>query len=113
MNIDKPWGWEQVIWIGPHYAVKQLFMRKGCRCSLQYHEKKTETIFVLSGELQIYYEDKERGETSEKVYLAGEFVTIPPRVIHRMTGISDAEYLEASTPELDDVVRLSDDYQRH
>ena len=52
--IDKPWGKEELLEINDHYMVKKLTMRKGHRCSLQYHKQKKETIYVLSGQLKIY-----------------------------------------------------------
>jgi len=109
--IEKPWGREEVIEINDKYMVKKLTMWAGHRCSLQYHNLKKETIYVLSGILKII-----QGQTQdaliEKLYYAGDTVTIPPRLIHRMEGVEDSVYLEASTPELDDVERLADDYQR-
>ncbi len=86
-------------------------MYSGHRCSLQYHEKKTETVYVISGVLRIVLGDSMERLT-EELYRPGDALTIRPGVIHRMEGLEDAVYLEASTPELDDVVRISDDYQR-
>ena len=109
--IKKPWGCEEVIEINEKYMVKKLTMRAGHRCSLQYHNFKKETIYVLSGVLKIT-QGYTQNLLEEKLYYPGDFITIPPRLIHRMEGIEDSIYLEASTPEMDDVVRLVDDYQR-
>ena len=109
--IEKPWGKEEVIEINDRYMMKKLTMWKGHRCSLQYHKIKKETIYVLSGQLRIIYGD-DKDNLDSKVYTAGETITIKPGLIHRMEGAEDAVYLEASTPEMDDVVRLSDDYDR-
>lgn len=109
--IEKPWGREEVIEINEKYMVKKLTMFAGCRCSLQYHNIKKETIYVLSGVLKIIQGTSQDG-LIEKLYRAGDAVTIPPRLIHRMEGVEESVYLEASTPEMDDVVRLADDYQR-
>ena len=112
MNIiEKPWGNEEVIEINERYMVKRLTMWKGHRCSMQYHKMKCETIYVLSGKLLIHYGPTLEGLVS-KVFDSGETITIKPKVVHRMEGIEDCIYLEASTPELEDVVRLVDDYQR-
>lgn len=111
MLINKPWGSEELLEKNEKYVVKKLVMNKGCRCSLQYHEKKTETIYVLSGKLKITFGNKE-SNLEDKIYEANEFITIPAGIIHRMEGITDSVYLEASTPELEDVVRISDDYSR-
>ncbi len=109
--IEKPWGQEEVIEINDRYMVKKLTMFKGHRCSLQFHNQKQETIYVLSGSLKIY-----TGTAShnlfERIYQAHETITLAPGIIHRMEALEDSIYLEASTPEMDDVVRLSDDYDR-
>lgn len=103
----KPWGCEVLIEHNDMYVVKKLLMKAGCRCSLQKHLKKRETIIVLEGRLQLTIGKK-------VTYLQpGESVTIPRDVVHRM-GARDEDclYIEASTPELDDVVRIEDDYRR-
>jgi len=109
--IEKPWGMEEVIEKNDRYMVKKLTMWAGHRCSLQYHNVKMETIYVLSGVLKII-QGQSQDSLEEKIYHAGDCMTIPPGLIHRMEGIEDAVYLEASTPEMDDVVRLLDDYKR-
>jgi mannose-6-phosphate isomerase len=109
--IEKPWGKEEVIEINNCYMVKKLTMWKGHRCSLQYHNLKQETIYVLSGQLGIYTGFNQDNLTY-KIYVAGETITITPGTIHRMEAVEDSVYLEASTPEMDDVVRLVDDYKR-
>lgn len=109
--IEKPWGREEVVEINDKYMVKKLTMWAGHRCSLQYHNIKKETIYVLSGVLKII-QGVNQASLEERLYRAGDTITIPPGLIHRMEGVEDAVYLEASTPEMDDVVRLVDDYQR-
>tara|TARA_Y100000816_G_scaffold292340_1_gene287085 strand:- start:1999 stop:2343 length:345 start_codon:yes stop_codon:yes gene_type:complete len=109
--IKKPWGQEEVIEINDNYMVKKLTMLTGHRCSLQYHNIKKETIYVLSGRLKIYLGNKKENLNS-KIYISGDTITISPGIIHRMEALETSVYLEASTPEMDDVVRLSDDYNR-
>jgi mannose-6-phosphate isomerase len=109
--IQKPWGSEELLEKNDHYVVKRICMRRGHRCSLQFHEKKQETVYVIQGKLKIV-SGPSRQKLSEAVFNAGEHLTLPPRSIHRMEALEDAIYLEASTPELDDVVRIADDYQR-
>ena len=109
--IEKPWGKEEIIEINDRYMVKKLTMHSGHRCSLQYHNFKRETIYVLSGRLKIVYGDKVSTLT-ERVFQPGESITLSPGVIHRMEGVDDSQYLESSTPEMEDVVRLKDDYSR-
>jgi quercetin dioxygenase-like cupin family protein len=109
--IEKPWGKEEVIEINDRYMVKKLTMWAGHRCSLQYHNIKRETIYVLSGKLRIYTGPTQEHLTA-KVFGPGETITLISGVVHRMEAVEDSVYLEASTPEMDDVVRLLDDYQR-
>ena len=109
--IEKPWGREEIIELNDNYMVKKLTMWKDHRCSLQMHNYKKETIYVLSGCLKII-SGKDLDDLKEKNYLAGDTITISPGIIHRMEGVDDSVYLEASTPEMDDVVRLNDDYDR-
>jgi mannose-6-phosphate isomerase-like protein (cupin superfamily) len=109
--IEKPWGREEVLEINDRYMVKKLTMWKGHRCSLQFHHVKCETIYVLSGELRIHAGATQDSVVS-RVYTAGETITIRPGTVHRMEAVEDSVYLEASTPEMADVVRLVDDYQR-
>lgn len=110
-KIEKPWGYEELLECNDKYVVKKLFMKKGHSCSIQYHELKTETIMVLSGKLNIYI-----GDTLENLkkqeYTFSESITIKPYTIHRMEAIEDSLYLETSTNELWDVIRLVDNYNR-
>ena len=109
--IDKPWCKEELLEINDHYMVKKLTMWKGHRCSLQYHKQKKETIYVLSGQLKIYSGPAEN-KLTVKIYGPNEIITLPPGTIHRMEGVEDCVYLEASTPQMEDVVRIQDDYNR-
>jgi mannose-6-phosphate isomerase len=105
--IKKPWGQEELIEVNNNYVVKRLTMNKGHQCSLQYHEEKHETIYVVEGDLHVRIGD------DWKVFSPGEFVALPPKILHRMKAVDmDAIYLESSTPELDDVIRLEDDYRK-
>ena len=110
-KIKKPWGYELLIEKNKNYMFKKLFMKKGHRCSLQFHKKKIETIFVVSGNLKIFY-GKNKNKLNYKTFKPQNTITINPKTIHRMQAVSDCIYLEASTPEITDVVRLSDDYKR-
>ena len=109
--IKKPWGQEEVLEKNKSYMLKRLTMNAGHKCSLQYHNKKTETIYVLLGKLVIFSGSTENNLKS-KVFNSGEMITIKPGLIHRMEAIEKSVYLEASTPEMDDVVRIQDDYAR-
>lgn len=109
--VNKPWGKEELIEYNDHYVMKKLFMKANECCSMQYHELKRETIYVLSGKLKLYIgTDIENLE--QRIMIPGDKITITPYTIHRMEGIEDSEYLECSTPELWDVIRLEDKYKR-
>lgn len=110
-RIDKPWGYEELLEHNKDYVVKRLFMKAGHKCSIQYHEYKHETFYVLSGKLK-FYVGKTLETLEEKIFVAGDYFAIEPGLIHRMEGVEDSLYLEASTPQLDDVVRLQDSYNR-
>ena len=109
--IEKPWGKEEVIEINSNYMVKKLTMLKDHRCSIQFHNHKKETIYVISGKLRIY-QGIDQNKLTSRVFGPGEYITIPPKLIHRMEGVEESVYLESSTPEMSDVVRLEDDYSR-
>ena len=110
--IDKPWGKEEILELNNNYMLKRLTMKKGARCSLQYHNFKCETIYIQSGELKIL-SGEDKNNLDEKIYSTGEYITIEPKLLHRMEGITDCIYLEASTPNTDDTVRIEDDYNRN
>ena len=109
--VEKPWGRETTLEANEHYAFKKLEMNAGHRCSLQYHAEKHETIYVHNGILQVTTGDTV-DNLSDRILKEGDVIIIPPGQIHRMKAIETAIYLEASTPHMNDVVRLSDDYGR-
>jgi mannose-6-phosphate isomerase-like protein (cupin superfamily) len=109
--VEKPWGRE--IWVAhtDKYAFKIIEVNKGTRSSLQYHVKKHEHIYVDRGILQIEWEN-ESGEMEVLTLKPGDTIENKPGRKHRVTAIEDVRLLEVSTPELDDVVRVEDDYRR-
>lgn len=109
--IPKPWGNELIWAVTDGYVAKILTIEGGQRLSLQYHERKDETIFVMEGRLLLHYGPDE-SELSTTEMGPGEFRHIPPRLVHRYEAIVDTKLVEASTPQLSDVVRLADDYGR-
>lgn len=110
-RVEKPWGHE-VIWAStPLYVGKVLHIKAGQALSVQYHEKKDETIYLLSGEM-IYRVGDVGGELKEISLKTGESFRNEPRMVHQMEAVTDCDVLEASTPHLDDVVRLKDRYGR-
>ena len=109
-HVPKPWGYELIFAHTDRYVGKILHINRGECLSLQYHEIKEETLFVLAGELKLTIEVD--GDRRELPLRAGEAFHIAPRMIHRMEAIEDTDVAEVSTPELDDVVRLEDRYGR-
>ena len=109
-RVAKPWGYE-IIWAkADRYVGKILHIEPGHVLSLQYHNKKDESIYVLSGEIILRLQQGEK--QVERRVRAGEAFHIPPKQIHQFEAVVVTDLLEASTPELDDVVRLKDRYGR-
>jgi len=107
----KPWGRE--IWFAhtDKYAGKILEIKKGHRYSLQYHEKKEETQYIVKGKAKFTY-GKDPKKLQEKILNEGDKIDVLPYTIHRLEAIEDTEVFEVSSPELDDVVKIDDDYGR-
>jgi mannose-6-phosphate isomerase len=110
-TVTKPWGRE--IWLAQtdRYAFKLIEINKGTRSSLQYHVKKHEHIYVDRGVLQMEWENDE-GRMETLVLNPGDVIENKPGRKHRATALEDVRLFEVSTPELDDVVRVEDDYKR-
>jgi mannose-6-phosphate isomerase len=109
-RVPKPWGYELIFAHTDRYVGKILHVNKGESLSLQYHEMKDETLYVVTGELKLTIEWE--GDRREIPLRQGEAFHIPPRLIHRMLAVEDTDVAEVSTTELDDVVRLEDKYGR-
>lgn len=109
--IEKPWGREIWVAVTDRYALKIIEFTAGNRSSLQYHERKHEHIYVDSGRLLMEYEDSS-GQMHDWEMVAGDVLESPPGRKHRVTALEDVRLIEVSTPELDDVVRVEDDYAR-
>jgi mannose-6-phosphate isomerase-like protein (cupin superfamily) len=109
-RVQKPWGYELVWAETERYAGKTLHVERGHALSLQYHLRKDETLCLLSGEIELHYGD---GEPLEVVRLRpGDSFRIRPGLWHRLVALETSDILEASSPELDDVVRVDDRYGR-
>lgn len=109
-RVEKPWGYE-LIWAHTNrYVGKLLHIKAGHRLSLQFHRVKDETIFVQKGQMRFVIE--EDGALVERLLGPGDSYHIVPHTKHRMIAVTDCDVLEASTPELDDVVRIEDNYGR-
>ena len=110
-EISKPWGSE--LWFAhtDKYAGKILRVRAGSRLSVQYHQAKDETSLVLKGRV-IVSQGPSADRLVERELGPGDSWHNPPLLVHTLEALEDAEILEVSTPELDDVVRLEDRYGR-
>ncbi len=109
-RVEKPWGHELVWARTDRYVGKILHVKAGHILSLQYHDRKDETLHVLSGALIL--RTRPEAELVERPMKPGETVHIPPKLVHQIEAVMDSDVLEASTPELDDLVRLQDRYGR-
>jgi len=111
-RIEKPWGYELVWAHSENYVGKLIFVRAGEELSLQFHTEKDETVYVQEGKIEIEISEPGVRVPESEVVTAGAAFRIRPGVIHRWRALEDSVVLEASTPQLDDVVRLDDRYGR-
>ena len=110
-RVEKPWGHE-LIWAHTgQFVGKILHIEAGRRLSLQYHEVKDEWIHLLEGRMNLTLEN-DAGEIEVRQLVAGEGAHVPVGRRHRYEAIETSRLIEVSTPELDDVVRIEDDFGR-
>src|SRR5262245_28480179 len=109
-RVDKPWGYELRFVQTDRYAGKVLFIKAGSQLSLQYHEQKDEAFFVQAGSLELVL--GRDAETTVVTMGPGDSRHITPGTVHRFRAVTDTLLFEVSTPELNDVVRIEDDYGR-
>ena len=118
--VTKPWGKE--IWINyrkeenigdeeKRYVMKKLYIKKGTKTSFQYHKKKVETNYLLKGTIEAWFE-VEGGVIEKKILKAGSIWSVPAGIKHRIVTLDNIILIEASSPEVDDVIRISDDASR-
>ncbi len=118
--VKKPWGKE--IWVNfrkseaigdesKKYILKKLYINKGVKTSYQYHISKVETNFLLKGSLEAWYESAP-GFIDKQILSAGAIWSVPAGVKHRIVTLEEVVLIEASSPEVDDVIRIDDDTQR-
>ena len=110
-KIDKPWGYELLWAQTDKYVGKVLYIRKGHSLSLQYHKVKDETLMLQQGRLILEVHD-ENGAINEILMTPEQSYRVTPLTKHRMRALEDCKVFEVSTPELDDIVRISDEYGR-
>ena len=104
--VEKPWGKEEWLEVNDRYVMKLITLKAGHKTSLQKHLKKHETNYVIEGH------GKQIIDGKEKNIGPGMYVVIPPNTVHRLIADENMVFLEASTPELDDLIRIEDDYKR-
>ena len=119
--VNKGWGWERWLELfydentGREYCMKQIYIKAGTRTSLQVHKKKIETNFLLQGKAEAFLENNQ-GEMEKRIMEGGDSErnvwTIEAGKTHRIVALTDILLIESSTPEVDDVIRIEDDYGR-
>ena len=110
-HVPKPWGSEQIWALTERYCGKIIRIDAGRRLSLQRHARKEESLIVLSGTLRLHLEDDD-GMVRTLALGPGESAHVAVPRLHRFEAVTDVELVEVSTPEIDDVERLDDDYGR-
>ncbi len=110
-RVEKPWGHELIWALTDHYVGKVITIAAGRRLSLQYHRAKDESIYVMSGRMILHLEN-DSGDLEAIPLEPGGYRRIPTGRMHRFEAVDDTQLIEVSTAELDDVVRVEDDYGR-
>ena len=111
-HVPKPWGHETIWAATDLYVGKILHINAGQKLSVQYHVQKDETVYLLSGALKYCVQMEGDDACVDQQLKVGEAFRITPNTVHFMEAVTDCDVLEASTPHLDDVVRLKDAYGR-
>jgi mannose-6-phosphate isomerase-like protein (cupin superfamily) len=110
-RVEKPWGHE-LIWADTElYVGKILHVKAGEALSVQMHEKKDETLHLLSGRMVLRV-GRSPDALQPVTFEQGDSYRIQPRTVHMIEAVTDVDVLEASTAHLDDVVRFKDRYGR-
>ena len=104
------WGGEKILVIIPKIlSLKILNIKKGKKGGLQYHHKKNECGYILSGKLLVRYDDG-KGKLKKKILTKGKCFHFPPGAVHQEEAISNCTIIEASTPYFNDRVRVEKEY---
>jgi mannose-6-phosphate isomerase-like protein (cupin superfamily) len=111
-KVEKPWGYELIWAKADDYAGKILFVRAGQSLSLQFHREKDESWYVLEGRAELQLGEAGRAVLTSEVVGPGAAFRFRPGTVHRVRAVEDTTILEVSTPQLDDIVRLEDEYGR-
>ena len=111
-RVDKPWGYELIWAQADDYVGKILFVEAGCSLSLQFHREKDESWYVQRGRAELELAGPGEAVLMSEVIGPGASFRFRPGTVHRIRALEDTQILEVSTPHLDDIVRLEDDYGR-
>tara|TARA_E500000331_G_C17206996_1_gene691832 strand:+ start:698 stop:1174 length:477 start_codon:yes stop_codon:yes gene_type:complete len=110
-RVDKPWGYEVWLEMNEFFALKLIHFKQGNRCSLQLHNRKIESVYVISGEAEVFLEDDD-GVLQSKIYGPGSGWSVPLNKKHRVYAKTDFTIIEAQSPHLNDIIRFQDDTNR-
>ncbi|MDR0900671.1 MAG: NTP transferase domain-containing protein [Methanobrevibacter sp.] len=105
-RTDKPWGYEKVLILTDKYLTKELFIKEGYQTSFHYHEKKDETMYIITGSGYIEFNDK------KEYFNKNDTIRIEPNQQHSIVATENTVLHEVSTPYLDDTIRVNDYYTR-
>ena len=111
-RVDKPWGYELIWALTDDYCGKILFVKAGESLSLQFHREKDESWLVHAGRAHLEMGAPGDKTPNSEIVGPGAAFRIKPGTIHRVKALEDTTIIEVSTPELEDVVRLEDNYGR-
>jgi NDP-sugar pyrophosphorylase family protein/mannose-6-phosphate isomerase-like protein (cupin superfamily) len=109
--VHKPWGREEWLALNDFYCYKRIYINAGYKTSFQYHEYKHETNYIISGTAEVWLENN-NGIIEKKIMTAGDFFDVIPPKKHRVIAITDIILQEVSTPHVDDVIRINDEFNR-
>ena len=111
-RVEKPWGHELIWAKAEEYAGKLLFVRAGKALSLQFHREKDESWYVLEGRAELQLGQAGQAVLTTEVVGPGSAFRFRPGTVHRVRAVEDTTILEVSTAQLEDIVRLEDEYGR-
>lgn len=109
--VYKPWGKEEWLALNKFYCYKRIYINAGYKTSYQYHEFKHETNYIIDGTAEVWLENDE-GIVEKKIMNAGDFFDVIPPRKHRVIALTDIVLQEVSTPHVDDVFRINDEFNR-
>lgn len=110
-TVYKPWGKEVWLELNDKYCYKRIYINSGYKTSYQYHNKKRETNYIISGKAEVWLEN-DQGIVEKKIMTEGDYFNVTPPKKHRVIALTDIILQEVSTPEVDDVIRIEDDTNR-